>query len=144
MQEILEKIQQRTGVDLVSILAEELSGSELNSLLLEVFDKKAGQLKPSQLLQQYSSNRFVQPAAVNVLQLRARELSTLQLLEQKGFSPLELSPVSLLGTCSSVAPVSQKKIISATRGTEVVSDATNAILYHTPACTYATGEGRRA
>jgi hypothetical protein len=130
MQEILEKIQHRTGIDLVTILAEELSGSELNSLLLEVFDKKASQLKPSQLLQQYRTNRFVQPAAVDVLQLRAKETRTLQLLEQHGFVPLELSPVSLLGTCSAVAPVSQKKIISATRGTEVLSDATNAIALH--------------
>jgi hypothetical protein len=130
MQEILEKIQQRTGIDLVTILAEQLSGSELNSLLLEVFDRKAGQLKPAQLLQQYRMNRFVQPAAVDVLQLRTKELSTLQMLQQYGFMPLELSPVSLLGTCAAVAPVSQKKIISATRGTEVLSDATNAIALH--------------
>jgi len=130
MQEILEKIQHRTGIDLVTILAEELSGSALNSLLLEVFDRKAGQLKPSQLLQQYRMNRFVQPAAVDVLQLRAKELSTLQWLQQYGFVPLELSPVSLLGTCAAVGPVSQKKIISATRGTEVLSDATNAIALH--------------
>lgn len=127
MQEILEKIRHRTGIDLVAILAEELSGSELNSLLLEVFDRKASQLQPSKLLQQYRMNRFVQPAAVDVLQLRAKELSTLQWLQQCGFVPLELSPVSLLGTCAAVAPVSQKKIISATRGTEVLSDATNAI-----------------
>lgn len=127
MQEILERLRHRTGIDLVAMLADELSGSELNSLLLEVFDRKAGQVKPSQLLQQYQTNRFVRPAVVDVLQLRAKELSTLQLLERSGFIPLELSPVTLLGTCSAVAPVSQKKIISATRGTEVLSDATNAI-----------------
>lgn len=130
MQEILEKIQHRTGIDLVTMLADGLSGSELNSLLLEVFDRKASQLKPSQLLQQYRTNRFVQPAAVDVLQLRSRELGTLQLLEQLDFTPLELSPVSLLGTCAAVAPVSQKKIISATRGTEVLADATNTIALH--------------
>lgn len=130
MQEILKKIRQRTGIDLVTILAEELSGSDLNSLLLEVFDRKTSQLKPAQLLQQYRTNRFVQPAAVNVLQLRTREIETLQLLEQNGFAPLELSPVSLLGTCAVVAPVNQKKITSATRGTEVLSDATNAIALH--------------
>ncbi|SDF03341.1 hypothetical protein [Chitinophaga filiformis] len=130
MQEILEKIRHRTGIDLVTILAEELSGSALNSLLLEVFDRKARQLKPSQLLQQYRMNRFVQPAAVDVLQVRAKELSTLQWLQQCGFVPLELSPVSPLGTCAAVGPVSQKKIISAIRGTEVLSDATNAIALH--------------
>ncbi|MCF6401293.1 hypothetical protein L3C95_00300 [Chitinophaga filiformis] len=130
MQEILAKIRDRTGVDLVSILSEELSGSELNSLLLEVFDRKAGQLTPSKLLQQYRLNRFVQPAAVDVLQLRTKELNTLQHLQQCGFVPLELSPVSVLGTCAAVAPVSQKKIVSATRGTEVLSDATNAIALH--------------
>jgi len=130
MQEIVEKIQRRTGIDLVKILSEELSGSELNSLLLEVFDRKTAQLTPAQLLQQYRRNRFVQPAAVDVMQLREKGLHTLQCLQQHDFVPIELSPVSILGACAAVAPVSQKKIISAIRGTEVLSDATNAIALH--------------
>jgi hypothetical protein len=130
MQEVLHKIQQQTGIDLVSMLADDLSGSALNSLLLEVYDRKAAQLTPAQLVRQYDINRFVQPAAVDVLQLREKELHTLQAWQRAGFEPLALSPVSLLGTCSVVGPVSQKKIISATRGTEVMADATNAMAIH--------------
>ena len=43
------------------------------------------------------------------------------------FSPLELSPVSPLGTNSVVATVSQNKTLTTTRGLEVVSDATNVL-----------------
>jgi hypothetical protein len=130
MQGILDKIKDQTGVDIVAILAEDLSGSALNSLLLAVFDHKTRQTTPAQLLQLYDLNRFVKPADVHVIQLRLKELNTLQLLAANGFEPLELSPVSLLGTCSVVGTVNQKKIISATRGTEVLSDATNAIAMH--------------
>lgn len=42
-----------------------------------------------------------------------------------GYQPLELSPVSPLGTASVVAPISQKTILTTIRNTEVCSDATN-------------------
>jgi hypothetical protein len=40
---------------------------------------------------------------------------------------LTLSPVAPLGTCASVATVSQHKVVSAERGTEVVADPTNVL-----------------
>jgi hypothetical protein len=38
-----------------------------------------------------------------------------------------LSPVTPLGTCGVVGPVSQNRVVSTVRGTEVVSDSTNAL-----------------
>jgi hypothetical protein len=43
------------------------------------------------------------------------------------FTPVEISPVLPLGSCSAIAKVNQKKILTATRGTEVLSDITNAL-----------------
>jgi hypothetical protein len=43
------------------------------------------------------------------------------------FQPMELSPVCPLGTCSAVATVAQDKVVSTSRNTEVVADATNVL-----------------
>ncbi|MFZ6009605.1 MAG: hypothetical protein ACOYXT_04595 [Bacteroidota bacterium] len=131
MSTFLNKILQRIGQpDLVRILSQELSGTEFNSLLLEVLNERVAAITPAQLLNQYQLNRFVKPCDLPVIDLRRIELDHLILYEKFGFEPLELSPVSALGSCAAVATVNQKKIISALRGTEVLADATNAIALH--------------
>ncbi len=68
-------IAQRTGNEnLISILADELSGTELNSLLLEVFARRAQQLTAPELLKQYEQNRFVQPAETDFIHLLEKSL----------------------------------------------------------------------
>jgi len=124
---ILERIHQP---ELIKLLAEELSGTELNSLLLEVFNQRAQSIKPAQLLSQYQKNRFVKPGDVPVLELLQWEIDLLNLFNKFSFKPLELSPVSVFGSCAAVATADQKKILSAMRGTEVLADATNAIALH--------------
>ena len=46
---------------------------------------------------------------------------------RRQFAGVELSPVAPIGTCSAVAAVDQNRIVSTVRGTEVVSDPTNAL-----------------
>lgn len=121
-------VEQRIGSEsLVEKLCEQLSGSELSSLLLEVFSQKTQQLKPADLLKQYSTNRFVQPPETNYIFLLERTLATLKVFAAHGFKPQQVSPLSQLGTCSVVASVDQQKIVSAVRNCEVLSDATNAL-----------------
>ncbi|MBO9202196.1 MULTISPECIES: hypothetical protein [Niastella] len=121
-------IAQRTGNEnLINILADELSGTELNSLLLEVFSRRAQQLSAPELLKQYEKNRFVQPAETDFVHLLERSLQTLQCLSRHQFLPVQVSPLSQLGTCSVVATVDQDKVVSALRNCEVLSDATNAL-----------------
>ena len=65
--EIVHKILNRIGhPDLVETLGK-LSGTELNSLLLEVFSQQANSLTPPQLLNLYQKNRFVKPADLPVI-----------------------------------------------------------------------------
>lgn len=126
-----KKIAERIGQPgLIEILANELTGSELTSLLLEVFNQKTEQLSASDLLRVYQSNRFVKPADVDMVGLRALEDQAISVACHFDFAPLELSPVAPLGSCSVVATADQKKILSATRQTEVVADATNALALH--------------
>jgi hypothetical protein len=127
----LQRIVRELGVqEIVDLLSERISGSDLNTLLLEVFRERARKSSASDLLKKYAENRFVHPATVNTLALKHLELDVLKVAGGRSFAPVQLSPVAPLGTCSAVATVDQNKIISAIRGTEVVSDATNVMALH--------------
>ena len=124
---ILEKINRP---DLLHVLVNDLTGSELNSILLEVFHHKLKSITPPELLNLYQANRLVKPADLPVLEMKRMELEILELFEKYLFHPIDLAPVSALGSCSVPAHVDQKKILSAVRGTEVLADSTNAIALH--------------
>jgi hypothetical protein len=128
---ILDSILQRIGQPgLARTLASDLSGTELNTLLLEVFQHRVKALTPGKLLSSYRKNRFVKPADLPVMPLRKMEIDLLGLFAKEGFEAIELSPVSVLGSCAAVGTASQHKILTALRGTEVLADATNAIALH--------------
>jgi len=128
---IARKISEKAGFpDLVSLLGEQLNGSELSSLLLEVYEQRAARTAAGQLLQQYRNNPLVQPADTDMTGMLEKELEVLRYLQAQQYMPLELSPVALFGSCSAVGTVSQKKIISGIRNTEVMADATNALALH--------------
>ena len=128
------RLERRAGIPgLVEGLADKLSGSELNSLLLEVYRRKAAGIKPAELLAQYRKNRLVHPGSLDMIELLELELRVLGFMRDRGYRPIELSPVAQFGSCSVVATVDQHKVISALRNTEVVSDATNALALHVAA-----------
>jgi len=127
----LDRILLKLGEkDLLSKLVNQLSGSELNTLLLKVFSEKAKAYSPSELLNRYQENRFVHPAKVDVLKLKQLELDILKFAFENNVTPIQLSPVAPLGTASIVGEVDQNNVISSLRGTEVVSDATNLMALH--------------
>jgi hypothetical protein len=104
-------------------LAEGLPASELWSLLLDVFARRAGRRSPADLVRQWERDRFIQPAYIDQRTLNALDGHLLAAAE--GFEAIELSPLAPLGACSVVGLGSQNKTVSASRGTEVVSDPTN-------------------
>ena len=116
--------------DIVKVLSDELSGSELNTILLDVFNRRVEQETPSSLLNKYDANKLVKPASIDVLDYKEHELRAYKLIASKGFEPVELSPVAQLGTSSVVATVDQKKVLTALRNTEVQADPTNSIALH--------------
>lgn len=128
---IVTKILERIGhPDLMRILTEDLTGTELNTILLDVFAYASSKLSPPELLNRYQSNRFVKPSDLPALELKRMELDVLKLFDRLNFKPIELSPVSVLGSCSVVATADQDKVLTALRGTEVLADATNSIALH--------------
>src|SRR5262245_58189598 len=113
------------GPELFEQLAEGLAGAELQSMLLEVMRRRARARTPADVLAQYRRDRFTVPGLVD--QRTAIAVDTHLLAGAADFDALELSPVAPLGVCSTVAPTDQHRVLSALRGTEVVSDPTNVL-----------------
>ena len=127
MNKILRRIEDKAGVPgLVSILADRLSPTDLQSILLEVYRTRSGRLRPPALLSNFESNRFVQRSAVSPKALLKWEHTAFTHLPEE-FQPVALSPVCPLGTNSVVAPVDQNWAVTTARNSEVVSDSTNVL-----------------
>jgi hypothetical protein len=124
---ILDRIERAAGVaGLPTILAEKLSATDLQSLMLEVYRRRSRQRRPSAILSDYRQNRFVRPAAVSPLDLMEWEQLAFSLLPPD-YQPITLSPVCPLGTNAGVARVDQNWAVSTCRNTEVISDSTNVL-----------------
>ncbi len=106
-------------------LATGLAGSALQSLLLYVMAARARARDASALAAQYARDPFCAPAAVDQRAMLAVDVHLLAAAAP--FDAIELSPVAPLGSCSVVAPTHQNRVLSALRGTEVVSDPTNVL-----------------
>ena len=124
---ILNRILKKALVpDLITTLSDRLSLPDLQSLLLKVYSLRVQKLNSAYLSQQYSQNRFVQPA--HVLPQKSIEFEQLAFsLLPAGFQTVELSPLCPLGTSSALAPVDQNNVVTTIRNTEVCSDSTNVL-----------------
>ena len=111
--------------DMVEVLTD-MSGTDLNTLLLEVMRRRAKGASPAELLRAYDDNRFVGPAGVPWAALRRAEDAVLAVLPES-FELCDLSPVVPVGTNSALAPVDQNNVVSSLRGGEVVADPTSAL-----------------
>lgn len=141
-EKILKKLEEKIGIPGISNqINDNLSGSELNSFLLELFNLRIKKIKPAGLVNQYQHNRFCLPSSLDIIKFKELELSLLNNSINKGFYPIELSPLTPLGTCSAVAYVDQNNIVSAIRGTEVVSDIANVLALKT-GCDIKTGNSK--
>lgn len=124
---IVTSILKKTGnEELLKALVDTLSPTDLQSIMLEVYHQKAAKKTPANLLQQYVTNRFVQPSSISPKVLAQLKLLAFTYLPKR-VNLLELSPLSPLGNCSVLATVHQNKVVSTSRNTEVVADATNVL-----------------
>lgn len=103
-----------------------LSGADLRTLLLGVAQDRAAAVRPPDVVRRWREDRFVRPAHADPRDLARVEARMWQLLPAD-VSGVELSPVVPVGTCSAVAPVSQNRIVTTMRASEVLSDPTNAL-----------------
>lgn len=107
-------------------LEQQLSPTDLQSLLLGVARTRADRVTPARVLRRWRQDRFVRPASQDPRALVLVEARLWEMLPES-FLGVELSPVAPLGTCSAVATVDQNRVVSTVRGSEVLADPTNAL-----------------
>lgn len=124
---IVARIQREAGVpQLIDVLVDRLDPTDLQSLLLEVYRRRASKVSASQLLGQYERDRFARPSALAPALLTDMDRLAWSLLPDT-YEAIELSPVCPLGTNAAIATVDQNKVVTTIRNTEVMADSTNAL-----------------
>ncbi len=124
---MIERIERHAGVGaLLEVLAERLPPTDLQSLLLEAYRRRAAAVSPGRLLERYRRDRFTAPAGVDPRSMAELDLLVFSLLPD-GYEAVELSPVCPLGTNSAIATVDQNKVLTTIRNSEVVADTTNVL-----------------
>jgi hypothetical protein len=123
---MLKRLDRAAGVEDMAGALERLAPTDLQSLLLEVYRRRARVITPKALLRRYEQNRFVSPAAGDPGALLELDQHAFAVISDE-YEPIELSPVAPLGASSVLGELSQDWAISTSRNTEVVSDSTNVL-----------------
>jgi hypothetical protein len=121
---IIERITNKLKIPNLIELLEHLSLSEIQSLFLKIVESKVKTKSPDKILNEYQSNRFVQPSDISPIVRRTLDLHIFSLLPPD-FELIDLSPLTPLGTASVLTTVHQNNIVSTIRNTEVAADTTN-------------------
>jgi hypothetical protein len=127
MNALLDRVIAAAGVrDIVDILANRLSPTDLQSLMLEVYRRRSGARTPADLLADYGRSRFFGASS-----LRSADTAAWDQIARESAVPgcefLLLSPMTPLGTCAAIASVGQAWSVPTARTGEVVSDPTNVL-----------------
>jgi hypothetical protein len=129
MSKIVQRIEKETGVsNLGRVLSECIKPTDLQSLLLKVYQERVKRRSPRAVFSDYVSNSFNLPSQCNPSLLLKWDCVAFSHLPE-GFCGVELSPVAPLGSVSLLAPISQDWVLTTIRNTEVVSDPTIALAF---------------
>ncbi len=122
---IVDRILAETGVPkLFSVLAEELPLSDLQSLLLEVYQARSETLSEKDLVAR-AQRGLMTPSKVDARLLHQFDQAAYHAAE--GFEAVELSPMGPLGLNRVLGDVGQNNVLTTIRNAEVLGDATMAM-----------------
>lgn len=122
----LERILRRYGGELLEVLGDRLSGSDLTSLLLEVTRRRAGRESHAGVMRRFASDRFVRPGPVPFAEVRWAEDRFIEAASPV-FDMMLLAPLVPTGLHSAVARVDQNRVVSTVRATDVAADPTTGL-----------------
>jgi hypothetical protein len=108
----------------VSALAERLSPTDLQSLLLHVFQQRSRKRTAAELLAQYQRSAMVRPSTADgrhILQVAQAAIDCASVFEL-----IELAPVAPLGINTVLGRVDQNNCLATIRNAEVMADPTTA------------------
>ena len=102
-----------------------LPKSDFNTLLLNIFNKQTENITPIDVVKAFQTNRFSVPSEIDPVIYHNFEAELLSLAQENGIKATLLSPVAPFASCSAFGCVDQNNVVSAVRGTEILSDPTN-------------------
>jgi hypothetical protein len=124
MSKITRRIAAQTGIPrLLEVLAEEIPPSDLQSLLLSVYQSRAQSIRESELLAR--SIPLTEPSTADARLLN--EFDRMAFSAAQGFETVELSPVCPFGASFVLGGIDQNNVVSTIRNTEVLGDSTEAL-----------------
>jgi hypothetical protein len=122
-----ERLKQEPQIKrLLQLLNERLSNSELQTLLMDVSRHRALKMTPSRVLSEYRESRFCSPSEIPQVIFNRFDMLAYSLLPGNWHS-VDLSPVTPLGTCTSLSNLSQNRMVATIRHSEVVADSTSTL-----------------
>ena len=125
MDVIIDRILTRLGDKELLEKLLTLPKSDLNSLLLKVFQMQANSTTPIGVVKAFKTNRFSAPSDKDPVAYHVLEAELLSLAQKIGIKTMLLSPSATFASCSAFGCVDQNNVVSAIRGTEILSDPTN-------------------
>lgn len=126
MSTILDRIIRHNGIQKAFDILVNMSGSDFQSLHIEIYKKRASKFKPQKIMKQSLVSDLVTVAKIDQRDMLFFDTLAYSLLS-KDFKGMALSPVAPLGINSVLSEVDQKNILSTSRNTEVVADPTTVL-----------------
>ena len=106
-----------------------MSDRNLNTLLLELFNRRSKNIIPKDVYQKYNDfYEFFGPSKESLRNIIELDNLFLNCLPEK-YEAIELSPITPFGANTCITKLSQKNILSTAKNSEVCSDATTALSY---------------
>jgi hypothetical protein len=122
---ILARIAAETRLPrLFPVLSEDLSGSDLQSLLLEVYRARVTAIRGPELLER-ASRDLVAPSTIDPRVFLEFDRTAFEVAA--GFQAIELAPVAPLGLNHALGGVDQNNVLTTIRNLEVLGDPTPAM-----------------
>ena len=123
---ILNRVIEETGIpNLFSVLTE-IPSTDFQSLLLEIMEKKSFKTGVKEINAALENNPYVEMCEVDQLTFIKFDSLAYSLLSSK-YKSVELSPLVPFATNRVLADLSQKRVLSTSRNSEVISDPTTAL-----------------
>ena len=120
---IVRRIDGESGV--FSKLASELSPSDLQSLLLGVYQTRAGKLDEADIMARARQSPLFAASTIDARLLSRFDRHAFACAE--GFDAMDLAPVCPFGTTSVLGGIDQNNVLTAIRNADVLGDSTPAL-----------------
>ena len=122
---IVARIVSEAGIpQLLTVLSRDLAASDLQSLLLHVYQARAAALRPVDLMRK-AGQGLVAPSHAPARLLNQFDGVAFDMAE--GFDGVELAPAGPLGLSHVLGGIDQNNVLTTIRGVEVLGDSTSAL-----------------